>query len=120
MQRDSLPPRVLFIGGGYIGMEFGHAAARCGIEVTIVEKLACPLKHFDRDLAEALKGASKAAGIRVPCNSCVSKIEKLGDGSYRTTCDETGEQFEADLVVNATGRVPSLDDLNLQAADIPT
>ena len=36
LELDVLPPRVLFVGGGYISFEFGHVAARASAKVTII------------------------------------------------------------------------------------
>src|SRR2546427_614387 len=49
---DVLPPRVLFVGGGYISFEFGHVAARAGATVTIVHEGARPLNEFEPDLVD--------------------------------------------------------------------
>ena len=54
MDLDELPPRVVFVGGGYISFEFAALARRAGSEVTIVHRSARVLKGFDADLAALL------------------------------------------------------------------
>src|SRR6267143_2255300 len=47
LEIDALPPRVLFVGGGYISFEFGHVSARVGAEVTVINPGERPLDTFD-------------------------------------------------------------------------
>ena len=47
---DTLPSRIVFIGGGFISFEFAHLAARAGADVTILHRGAHPLEGFDPDL----------------------------------------------------------------------
>src|SRR5260370_1037177 len=54
LELDELPKRVLFIGGGYISLEFAHVAVRAGSEVAIVHRGARPLPSFDPYLVDAL------------------------------------------------------------------
>jgi glutathione reductase (NADPH) len=51
---DQLPPRVVFVGGGYIAFEFAHIAARAGAEVSILHRGERPLERFDVDLVAQL------------------------------------------------------------------
>jgi glutathione reductase (NADPH) len=45
LELDQLPPRVAFVGGGYIAFEFAHIAARAGAEVTILHRGERPSKR---------------------------------------------------------------------------
>ncbi len=36
MELENLPPRMIFVGGGYISFEFAHVAARAGTKVQIL------------------------------------------------------------------------------------
>src|SRR5262245_34795441 len=62
---DRLPPRMVFVGGGYIAFEFAHVAARAGVEATIVHRGARPLEAFDPDLVDLLVRRTREGGIRV-------------------------------------------------------
>src|SRR5713101_1124917 len=46
LELDTLPPRIVFIGGGFISFEFAHVAARAGARATIVHRGARPLEAF--------------------------------------------------------------------------
>lgn len=113
---DELPKRITFVGGGYISFEFAHVAARAGVEVRIIHRGARPLERFDADLVDELLAASRDAGIDVVLNTVVKSIEQTeGHFVIKSSAEKT---FETDLVVHGAGRVPDIDDLNLDVANI--
>jgi len=119
MELDDLPPRVTFVGGGYIAFEFAHITARAGARVQVLHRGASPLKQFDPDLVSQLVQATRGLGVEVRLNTAVAAIERQGD--HLLVHARTGEQehtVEADLVVHAAGRVPEIDDLDLEAAGV--
>ncbi|HYU80718.1 MAG TPA: NAD(P)/FAD-dependent oxidoreductase [Vicinamibacterales bacterium] len=114
-----LPPRILFVGGGYISFEFGHLAARGGANVTILHRGAQPLEQFDPDLVAMLVEHTRKLGIDVRTNVEVTRIARDGASRIVTgTTNDREERFVADLVVHGAGRVPALDGLELHAAGI--
>lgn len=54
LELNGLPPRILFIGGGYIAAELSRLAARAGAVVTVLQRGPRLLKNFDPDLVEML------------------------------------------------------------------
>jgi len=119
LELEQLPQRIIFVGGGYISFEFAHISARAGAQVTILHRGSCPLEGFDADLVEQLVQATRELGVDVRLNTAVEGIEKDRDHFAVKTSNENGEQtFEADLVVHGAGRVPEIDDLDLEKAGI--
>jgi glutathione reductase (NADPH) len=119
LELDNLPPRVVFVGGGYIAFEFAHIAARAGAGVQILHRGARPLNKFDPDLVSQLVQATRDLGVEVHLNTAVTAIERRGD--HVLVHAQTGVQehtIEADLVIHAAGRVPEIDDLELEQAGI--
>jgi glutathione reductase (NADPH) len=114
------PDRAVFVGGGFIAMEFAHIAKRAGArEVTVLEMMERPLGNFDPDLADVLCEATAELGIDLRTRAKVLKIDKNGTGFTVTYETPTGtEVIDCDLVVHATGRVPNIDHLNLDAAGV--
>jgi glutathione reductase (NADPH) len=119
LELEVLPPRVLFVGGGYISFEFGHVAARAGARVTIIHQGARPLNAFDPDLVDLLVARSAALGIDVRLGAAVTSIHKGGTVfTVHAEAQGTTFQVDADMVVHGAGRVPEIDDLNLDAAGV--
>ena len=119
LELNELPRRILFIGGGYIAFEFAHVAVRAGSEVTIVHRGARPLPRFDPDLVDQLVARTRELGADVQLGTQAEGIEKSsGHWIVRASTSGQKRRFEADVVVHAAGRVPEIDDLNLEAAGV--
>jgi glutathione reductase (NADPH) len=120
LELAELPRRVLFIGGGYISLEFGHVAARYGAEVTIIERGERILKGFDHDLVKQLAGWSAENGVQILTHTKIRSVQRGSNGQFTISHEQQGQQksFLADLVVHGAGRVPNLDGLNLEAGNI--
>lgn len=114
-----LPESIVFIGAGYIGMEFAHIAARCGANVTVVEFGSRPLAPFDKDVVSHLTEASEKLGINFIFNAEVTKVEQL-QKNYRVVYNQNGTEnsIKARMVFNTAGRVPSIADLDLDQGNV--
>ncbi len=121
LELETLPQRIVFIGGGYISFEFAHVTARAGAKVTILHRGQRPLEGFDPDLVHQLVARTERLGVRVEIGMEVVAVEKSGDKlSVRVSSAGAQKVFESDLVVHGAGRVPEIDDLNLAAAGVQT
>lgn len=112
---DTLPARILFIGGGYIAAELSQLAARAGAKVTVVQRGPTLLPRFDRDLVGWLMESFSALGIDVATDAAVDRVEKTAKG-LRVTAG--GRIWEADMVVHAAGRAPDFAALDAAAGDV--
>jgi glutathione reductase (NADPH) len=119
LELESLPRRIVLVGGGYIAAEFSHIAARAGAEVTVLQRGERMLTHFDSDLVGWLMERSRDVGIVVRTQTNVEAIEKT-DGGYHVSANAGGRKmaFDADVVVHAAGRAPALSGLDLEAGNV--
>ena len=116
---DRVPARIVFVGGGYISFEFAHVAARAGANVTILHRGARPLEGFDPDLVDLLVHRTRELGIRVELDLEVLDLDSGGGGLVVHGVQRGAERhFEADMAVHGAGRVPELDDLDLDRAGV--
>ena len=107
LEMESLPRRIVLVGGGYIAAEFSHIAARAGAEVTILQHGDRMLTGFDPDLVGWLMEKYEDIGVTLHTDTTVERVEKFGDAFRITAGGKGGSQtFEADLVVHAAGRKP--------------
>jgi len=119
LELDELPPRILFIGGGYISFEFAHVAARGGAHITILHRGSRPLGRFDPDLADQLVQRTRDLGVDVQFQTDVKEIASMSNGlTVRASIDGKTRAFHADMVVHGAGRIPEIDDLDLTAAGV--
>jgi glutathione reductase (NADPH) len=119
LSERELPEEVVFIGGGVIAMEFSHVYARAGSKVTILEMMPRLLPRLDHDAVVAIQKESERLGIDIKTGVEVEAIERLGD-KLKVHFMHDGKQLSvaADRVVNGSGRIANVADLNLEAADI--
>jgi glutathione reductase (NADPH) len=119
LELESLPKRIVFIGGGYISMEFAHIALRAGARVTVLHRGERLLEGFDPDLVEQLTQKTRYLGADVQLRTEVNAIEKAADHLIvRASAGGEQHMFHADLAVHGAGRVPEIEDLNLGAAHV--
>jgi glutathione reductase (NADPH) len=119
LELETLPRRIVLVGGGYIAAEFSHVAARAGAHVTILQHGKRMLKHFEPDLVDWLMESFQSLGIDVRTGTTVEAIEKTGNG-YTIHASSDGQKvtIEADLVVHAAGRKPDFGPLDLEAGGV--
>lgn len=119
LELESLPKRIVFIGGGYISMEFAHVALRAGAKVVVLHRGERLLEGFDPGLVEQLTHKTRYLGADVQLHTEVNAIEKTADHLIvRASAGREQHTFHADLVVHGAGRVPEIEDLNLAAAHV--
>ncbi len=119
LELGELSRRVVFVGGGYIAFEFAHIAARAGAQVQVLHRGSRPLKAFDPDLVAMLVQATQELGVKVRLHTQVTALERQdGHLLVHARAGEQEQTVEADLVVHAAGRVPEIDDLDLEVAGV--
>jgi len=119
LNERELPDEVVFIGGGVIAMEFSHVYARAGAKVTILEAMPQLLPRLDQDAVAAIQRESERLGIDVKTGVEVEAVEKsVGKLQVHFIHDGKRQSVEASRVVNGTGRIANVGDLNLAAANV--
>ena len=116
---DELPKSILFIGGGYIALEFAHIAVRSGVKVTILDMESSLLPHFDKDIVRHLVEATQKLGVELVMDTKVSEIKKEGN-RYLVVGDHNGNKrnFKSDMVFNTSGRMPAVHNLDLEKGNV--
>lgn len=111
---QSIPQKLVIIGGGVIGLEFASIFNSFGTEVTVIEYCKEILPSFDQDIAKRLRMALKKRGITFKTNSKVNAIHKE-EGQLIVEYIEKDKTChkESDLVLLSVGRVANIHSLNL-------
>ncbi len=116
LSAETLPERVVFVGGGYIAFEFAHIANAAGSRVSILHRSDEVLGGFDRDLARMLARGYGEIGIDVQVNAQVAMVRQAGGALEAVLGD--GTSVPADMIVHAAGRVPDIDALQLDEGSV--
>ncbi len=113
---DTLPEKIIIIGGGAIGVEFAYIWRNYGVEVTILEMLPHLLPNEEPEVSDVLEKAYKKLKINFHTESRVESVEKDENGVQVTLQD--GSTLEADQVMLAINFQPNVENLGLDAAGV--
>ncbi|MGF6860964.1 mercury(II) reductase [Albimonas pacifica] len=117
---ELLPESVIFLGGGYIGVELAQMMARLGVRVTILCRSRL-LPQAEPEVSEALAGILRAEGVTILDRVTYGAARRDGDGGVLSvTQDGAARDLRADHLVLTTGRVPNTEGLDLAGMGIET
>jgi len=116
LKLSEIPEKVAVIGGGYVGLEFAIFFAAVGAEVFVIEMLPQIASGSDHDISSRLEQALKKGGVIVRTSHKVTAIER--DIVYCEDSAGASLKISADCILNATGRVPVTDGLDLESLGI--
>ncbi|MCA1654568.1 MAG: glutathione-disulfide reductase [Sphingomicrobium sp.] len=114
---ETLPKRIVIVGGGYIANEFAGIFHQFGSHVTLVNRSDTILRGYDQAMRDRLLQISIAKGIDFKFNASFRSIEETEDGTLHMTmqgCDD----LAGDAVLFAVGRKPNIDNLGLEQAGV--
>ncbi len=109
---DTMPKRVTFVGGGYVGFELATIANAAGADVHLLHHNDRPLKAFDQSMVQALMTNLTKTGVTFDLNTDLQSIERAADGLHLKAAD--GFELVTDLVICSAGRLPNDDHLGLK------
>ena len=123
LELTELPRSLLVVGAGAVGLEFGQIFRRFGSEVTIVDALERISPNSDSEASAMLDAALREEGIEIATSVFVKSVRSDGDEIVATIAPRDGSaeyEVRAQRIMLASGRVPNIDELSLEAAGIET
>ena len=115
---QSMPDRIVIVGGGYIAVEFAGIFSGLGADTTLIYRGSKFLRGFDEDLRNGLEKAYRKRGIKIILENNIARIDKMEKG-LRTQLT-SGEMLDVDQVMFAIGRHPNVEGLGLDRAGVET
>jgi glutathione reductase (NADPH) len=112
----AFPQHLLVIGGGYIACEFASIFRGLGAQVTQCYRGKQILRGFDTEIAEFVAVEMRKKGVDLKLHCQVTRIER--DGERLRVTFEGGNVQLADQVLCATGRLPNIRGLGLEAIGV--
>ena len=121
LELRDVPPRLLVIGGGIIGMEMATVYAALGSRVDVVELQDGLIPGCDRDLVKPLHKRMEKRLNRILLGTRVKEIKPRQDGLEAHFDGKAAPAAEVyDRVLVAVGRSPNGNRINAGAAGIAT
>jgi len=114
-----LPPRLVVLGGGPIGTELSQAFARFGSRVTQLIREDHALPREDADAARIVQRAMAEDGVHFEFSAKAVEVHRR-DAETIVVFERDGRRYEvaADEILVATGRLPNVEGLGLEAAGV--
>lgn len=119
LESKQVPPRLVVVGAGAVGVEFAYVYANYGSQVTILEMADQMLPGADPEVAQALQREFRRKKIDVRLGTRFEEIKSAnGVVRVRVRKGDEGAEVEAEQVLLAIGRRPLSKDIGLEAAGI--
>ncbi|BAZ41578.1 FAD-dependent pyridine nucleotide-disulfide oxidoreductase [Calothrix sp. NIES-4101] len=113
---NTLPARLLVIGGGYIGLELGQGLARLGSQTHLIVRGDRVLGQEESDVSEVLAEALKQDGIHLHFGVNVNHVAH--ENNLFSLNLSNGEQLQGEALLVVIGRKPNTSALNVAASAI--
>jgi dihydrolipoamide dehydrogenase len=117
---ETIPERLLVIGGGYIGLELSTVYDALGSKVTVVEMMPQLLTGADRDLANILIKRVESKFEKIMVSTKVLKVEETAQGLKVYFEDAEGKKFDQEFgkILVSIGRKPNTENLGLEKTKV--
>ncbi len=124
MSLESQPKRMVVVGAGAIGVEFGYFYHSLGTEVSIVEFLEQGLvPREDPDISKELGKLYSRKGMKVYAGWAVESVDTSGKEvkvHMKNRKDGATETILCDVVLSAAGVTPNTENIGLEDLGIAT
>ncbi|HNX69341.1 MAG TPA: dihydrolipoyl dehydrogenase [Candidatus Omnitrophota bacterium] len=119
LELEEIPPSLLIIGGGYIGMELGTVYSALGSKVVVAEALAGILTGADADLVRFVRERAVKFFREIRVGAKVLEMKPEANG-IRVVMESGGEKKEElfDRVLVSTGRRPVTQGLGFERTKV--
>ena len=114
---ESVPKKMIVVGGGVIGLELGSVWRRLGAEVTVVEFMPTILPGNDDDIIKDATRIFAKQGLVIHTGTKVIAADLSSKQCITLTVEKNGasESLEADVVLVSVGRRPLLHGIDVAA-----
>jgi len=120
LELDRVPPYLIVLGGGYVGLELAQTYRRFGSRVTIVEQGPRLAGREDPDVADAIARIFSDEGIEVLVAAETRRVKgRSGEGVSVTVRMAQGDRtIEGSDILVAAGRTPNTAAISLDKAGV--
>jgi len=117
---NTVPKKMVVIGGGYIGLEMGSVWSRLGSEVHVIEFLDHITPGMDKEISKEFMKILQKQGINFHLETKVESIKKNNKEVIILTSDKNKKKinFNCDVALISVGRKPNTKNLNLSSVGV--
>jgi pyruvate/2-oxoglutarate dehydrogenase complex dihydrolipoamide dehydrogenase (E3) component len=120
LELDRVPPHLLVLGGGYVGVEMAEAYRRFGSRVTIIEPGSQIMGREDAEIAEEIGRILIGEGVDIVLGARPLHVEgESGESVAITVQTKAGDRkIEGSHLLVAVGRIANTADIGLDKAGV--
>jgi len=120
LELDYLPPHLIVLGGGYVGLELAQAYRRFGSRVSIIEAGPRIMSREDPDVSDEVQRILGSGSIQFLLGAEILRVRgRSGEQVGITLRTATGEHtIEGSDILVAVGRIPNTEGIGLEEAGI--
>ncbi|MDC9822307.1 FAD-containing oxidoreductase [Devosia sp. ZB163] len=118
LELDTLPKHLVIVGGSYVGLEFAQMYRRFGAQVTVLARGGRVASREDDDISDAIRDILAGEGIRIITDAECFAAERRGEGVVVKYGKDHAGEVEGSHLLLAVGRVPNVEDLQLDKAGV--
>ena len=117
---NSVPKKMIVVGGGYIGLEMGSVWSRLGSEVHVIEFLDHITPGMDKEISKEFMKILTKQGISFHMQTKVESIKNNKTSAKVFLMDKDGKkkELECDVVLISVGRKPNTKNLKLDSVGV--
>ena len=106
LELHTQPKSIVIVGGGYIGIEYGHFFSAIGTKTTIIQRPFRVVPEEEPEISDLLK---TELGKRIEIYTGYEALEAKQEGTQKTIVtknrqDGSTKEFSAETIMVATGR----------------
>jgi pyruvate/2-oxoglutarate dehydrogenase complex dihydrolipoamide dehydrogenase (E3) component len=113
----SVPPRLIVLGGGVVGVEMAQAWSSLGSQVTVIEAIDRLLAREEPFAGELVGEGLRDAGVEIHLGAKATRVDRGGDEVTVTL--EGGHNVTGTHLLVAVGRTPRTEGLGLESVGLP-
>lgn len=116
---DTLPEKVIVLGGGIVACELAQLLQRAGSQVILIQRSAHLLKETSKEASLVIENQLREEGIQVHTETKITKVDYQGH-TFSVTFEQDHKvtTLNSPHLFNALGRTPATEGLNLESAGI--
>jgi pyruvate/2-oxoglutarate dehydrogenase complex dihydrolipoamide dehydrogenase (E3) component len=120
LELDYLPPHLIVVGGGYVGLELAQTYHRFGSRVTVIQSGPQLMSREDPDVADEMQRILCDEGIQILVAAETLHVQgRSGEKVSVTVRTTSGEQkIEGSDILLASGRIPNTAGIGLEKVGV--
>ena len=119
MTLEKQPSSLIVVGGRAIALELGQTFSRFGTKVTVLQRSKRLIPEHEPEIATALADYLREEGLDIRTGVTLESVRQEGEEKVVTaSLNGRQEEFRAEHVLMAVGRVPNTEGMGLEEAGV--